>query len=236
MQPGATRAIFKDRVEGGRALAERLWEYAGRRDLVVLGLPRGGVPVAAEVAQRLNAPLDIWLVRKLGVPSHSEFAMGAIAGGGVVEIDEALVRELHIAPHAVREVVRSERAELERRERAYRRGKPPPYLEGKTVIVVDDGMATGSTMRAVVTSLRNFKPARIVVAVPVASSEACRDLGMHADECVCVACPDPFRAVGLFYENFGATSDEEVLECLDRFSNRKQADGAQPHRCQAAQS
>ncbi len=236
MQPGATRAMFGDRVEAGRALAERLWEYAGRRDLVVLGLPRGGVPVAAEVAQRLNAPLDIWLVRKLGVPGHPEFAMGAIAGAGVVEIDEALVRELQIAPHAVREVVRSERAELERRERAYRRGQPPPYLEGKTVIVVDDGMATGSTMRAVVTSLRNFKPARIVVAVPVASGEACQDLGAHADECVCVACPDPFRAVGSFYGNFGATSDEEVLESLDRFSHRQPVRGAPPHRFQAAQS
>lgn len=236
MQPGATRAIFGDRVEAGRALAERLWEYASRHDLVVLGLPRGGVPVAAEVAQRLNAPLDIWLVRKLGVPGHPEFAMGAIAGGGVVEIDEALVRELQIAPHAVREVVRSERAELERRERAYRRGKPPPYLEGKTVIVVDDGMATGSTMRAAVSSLRNFKPARIVVAVPVASSEAYRDLGGHADECVCVACPDPFRAVGLFYKDFSATSDEEVLECLDRFSHRQHENGARPRRAQATQS
>ena len=216
MKPGTSRVMFEDRIDAGGVLAERLWEYAGRHDVLVLGLPRGGVPVAAEVAGRLSAPLDICLVRKLGVPGHEEFAMGAIASGGVVEVDEALVRELHIPLPAVLNVVRSERAELERREFVYRGERAPASVAGKTVIVVDDGMATGATMRAVVSSLRSHSPARIVVAVPVASRQACQDLQRHADVCICVACPEPFRAVGLFYADFAPTSDAEVIACLER--------------------
>ena len=216
MRAGTSYVMFEDRIGGGRALAEELREYAGRRDVVVLGLPRGGVPVAAEVAERLRAPLDIWLVRKLGVPGHPEFAMGAISSGGVVEVDEAVVRELHIHIPAVLEVVRRERAELARRELAYRRGRVPPRLAGKTVIVVDDGMATGSTMHAVVSSLRKHSPARIVAAAPVASRQAFSDLERHADACVCASCPEPFDAVGCFYADFAPTTDEQVVECLDR--------------------
>lgn len=219
--------MFEDRIGAGRALAEQLREYAGRRDVIVLGLPRGGVPVAAEVAEQLGAPLDIWLVRKLGVPGHSEFAMGAIASGGVVEIDESVVRELRIHSPEILDVVRRESAELARRELAYRRGRAPLQLGGKTLIVVDDGMATGSTMRAVVSALRKHSPAHIIAAAPVASRQACAELERHADACVCVACPESFGAVGRFYGNFAAIGDEAVTECLDRFQRVQDADGTQ---------
>jgi len=230
MKPGASQVMFGDRVDAGRVLAERLWEYAGLHDVLVLGLPRGGVPVAAEVAERLSAPLGICLVRKLGVPGHAEFAMGAIASGGVVEVDEALVRKLHIALPAVLNVVRTERAELERREFVYRGDRAPERVTGKTVIVVDDGMATGATMRAVVSSLRGQSPARIVVAVPVASRQACEDMQRHADACICLACPEPFRAVGLFYANFAPTSDSEVIGCLSRMQLRHESGAAHARR------
>jgi putative phosphoribosyl transferase len=217
MRSRVTRALFQDRVDAGRALGSRLWEYADRSGVVVVGLPRGGVPVAAEVARKLNALLDIWLVRKLGVPGQPEYAMGAIASGGVVELDQNLVRELHISAEAVESIIAHERAELERREKAYRRGRTPVRLTGRIAIVVDDGIATGSTMRAAVSAIKAQSPARIVVAAPVASIESCVELEQFADACVCVATPELFRAVGFFYADFAPTSDAEVTACLDRF-------------------
>jgi predicted phosphoribosyltransferase len=185
----------------------------------VLGLPRGGVPVAAEVASALHAPLDVWIVRKLGVPGHEEYAMGAIASGGVIDLDRERIAELRIRMADVEDVVRKEASELGRRERAYRRGRSPPDVRGKTIILVDDGLATGSTMRAAVSALRQLAPARIVVGVPVAAEEACADLGDRADACVCVSRPDPFYAVGAWYEDFRPTTDDEVIACLERFGD-----------------
>lgn len=207
---------FADRRAAGRALAAELGAFAGRKDVVVLGLPRGGIPVAAEVATRLGLPLDACVVRKLGVPGREELAMGAIASGGIVELDRALVDELGITQAQVREVIRCEREELERRERAFRGGRPPLELRGRTVLLVDDGLATGASMRAAVDALRRQAPARIVVAVPVGSRQACALLAQVADECIALSQPEPFVAVGLWYEDFLATSDEEVSECLAR--------------------
>ncbi len=217
---------FSDRIDAGRALARQLLPYAGRSDVIVLGLPRGGVPVAAQVAALLRAPLDVWLVRKLGVPGHEEYAMGAVASGGIVEIDDATVREAGLAESDVQRVLRRETRELERRERAFRRGRPPPAIRGKTVILVDDGLATGWTMRAAVSSLRTLAPAAIVSAVPIASSEACAEIARHVDACVCVATPEPFRAVGVWYEDFTATTDEEVVAYLERFGDGHLIDDA----------
>lgn len=225
MRQGSRRAWFADRAEAGRVLAEQLAPYAGRADVLVLGLPRGGVPVAAEVAARLGLPLDCWVVRKLGLPGHSEFAMGALASGGEVEVDELLLRELGVSPAALAEVERRERAELERREALYRGGRPPPDIAGRTVLVIDDGMATGATMRAVVGALRRRAPARIIVAVPVASRQACLELGELADDCLCTATPEPFRAVGHFYGSFAPTSDAEVIACLESAAARELALG-----------
>jgi putative phosphoribosyl transferase len=206
--------LFRDRTEAGRLLAERLRRYAGRSDLLVLGLPRGGVPVAYEVAQALGAPLDVFLVRKLGVPGHEEVAMGAIATGGVRVVNEDFVRELGITPEAIERVAASEQRELDRRERAYRGSRPPPDVAGKTVILVDDGLATGSTMRAAAEALRRRKPARIVVGVPVAAPETCRELESLVDDVVCAVTPRPFLAVGRWYQDFSETSDEEVRALL----------------------
>jgi putative phosphoribosyl transferase len=205
---------FRDRREAGRLLAERLHEYAGRDDLVVLALPRGGVPVAFEVAQALGAPLHAFLVRKLGVPGHEELAMGAIASGGLVVLDERLVRALGIDESALQRAVAAEARELERRANAYDGSREPPPLEGKTVILVDDGLATGATMHAAVLAVRRLSPARVVVAVPVAAPETCEQLRDVADETICVMTPKPFRAVGLWYEDFSQTSDDEVRELL----------------------
>jgi len=204
---------FRDRAEAGRYLAAQLKKYAGQNDVVVLALPRGGVPVAYEVARALGAPLDVFLVRKLGVPGHEEYAMGAIAEGGAMVLSEDVIEQLAIPQRAVEAVVQKERAELERRARLYRRG-PPPELRGRTVILVDDGLATGSSMRAAVAALRSLDPARIVVAVPVAARDTCEALRDEADEVVCARTPEPFRAVGLWYEDFEQTSDEEVGELL----------------------
>jgi putative phosphoribosyl transferase len=211
--------LFKDRDDAGRALAARLAEHAGRSDVLVLGLPRGGVPVAAQVAALLHAPLDVWLVRKLGVPGHEEYAMGAIASGGIVDLDEDVVRQLGLSTADVQRVLVRESAELERRERLYRHGRALPKIRGKLVIVVDDGLATGSTMRAAVSALRKLEPARIIAAAPVASSQACAELARHADECVCVSTPEPFHAVGAWYHDFRPTSDEEVAAYLERFGD-----------------
>ena len=206
---------FRDRKYAGRALAKRLGLFAGRRDVTVLALPRGGTPVAYEVAKALHAPLDVLVVRKLGVPWNPEFAMGAIATGGERLLDDMLVRELGISTSDVEEVASNEAYELERRERVYRGGRPAPDLRGRTVILVDDGLATGSTMRVAVRAVRRQSPARVVVAAPVAAPEACELLRGEADEVVCAEMPDPFLGVGRWYLDFSQTSDEEVCHLLD---------------------
>ena len=195
-------------------LAELLGEYAGRDDVVVLALPRGGVPVAYEVAKALGAPLDVFTVRKLGVPGNPELAMGAIATGGVVVLDQRLIQLLGIDRSQLEQAVTAELRELERRDAAYRGNRELPDLTGKTVILVDDGLATGSTMRAAALAVRELNPARIVVAVPVAAEETCDAFRDVVDEIVCGVTPRPFHAVGLWYEDFSQTSDEEVRELL----------------------
>jgi len=206
---------FRDRTHAGRALAGRLANLAGRSDVTVLALPRGGTPVAFEVAKALRAPLDVLVVRKLGVPWSPEFAMGAIASGGERLLDDVLVRELGISARDVEEVAGNEAYELERRERVYRGGRPAPDLRGRTVILVDDGLATGSTMRVAVRAVRRQAPARVVVAAPVAAPEACELLRGEADEVVCAEMPDPFLGVGRWYMDFSQTSDEEVCRLLE---------------------
>ena len=208
--------VFTDRNDAGRQLAKRLSTYAGRPDVIVLALPRGGVPVAAEVARALRAPFDVFLVRKLGVPGHPELAMGAIAEGGVEVLSEDLIRDLGIPESVVRHVAVRERMELDRRDTLYREGRPRPAVRGHTVIVVDDGLATGSSMQAAVLALRRLEPARIVVAVPVGAQETCARLRHVADEVVCVETPEPFRAVGLWYKQFAQTTDDEVRHLLAR--------------------
>lgn len=208
--------LFLDRLDAGRAVARALSRYTGEPDLIVLALPRGGVPVGFEVARRLDAPLDVFLVRKLGLPGNEEFAMGAIASGGVRVVNEELLHEIGIPPAAVDRIVEREERELRRRERAYRGEFPPLELAGKTAILVDDGLATGSSMRAAVQALRARGVGSIVVAVPVGPRETVRDLSHLADEVVCVATPEPFLAVGRFYERFEQTTDQEVVELLHR--------------------
>ena len=207
---------FRDRSDAGRELAARLSHYAGRADVLVLALPRGGVPVGFEVAEALGAPLDVFLVRKLGVPGHEELAMGAIASGGVRVINDRVVRPLGISDAVIERVEAEERRELERRESAYRGTRPPLDVRGKTVILVDDGLATGSTMRAAVVALQRLEPARIVVAVPVGAADTCAEFEKLADETVCVSEPEPFFGVGMWYRNFSPTTDDEVRELLGR--------------------
>jgi len=208
--------IFRDRTDAGRRLASRLGEYAGRPGLLVLALPRGGVPVAFEVALSLGAPLDVFLVRKLGVPGHEELAMGAIATGGVRVVNEAVVRELGISGEVIDAVAARERAELERRALAYRGERPAPEVLGRTVFLVDDGLATGSTMRAAALAVRRQGPARVVVAVPVAARATCDELRAEVEDIVCAATPEPFFGVGRWYQDFSQTTDEEVRELLAR--------------------
>ena len=208
--------LFRDRTEAGRLLAARLEKYAGKLDVVVLALPRGGVPVAFEVTRALHAPMDVFIVRKLGVPGHEELAMGAVASGGVRVLNDHIVAGLGIPEYAIEAVVNWETEELKRRERLYRGNRPPPAVRGKTVILVDDGLATGSTMLAAVQALRQQGPARIVVAVPVASTDTCELMKDYVDEIVCAATPEPFYAVGRWYEDFSQTTDEEVRELLAR--------------------
>src|SRR5947207_3048537 len=208
--------LFHDRRDAGRQLAAELSAYGGRADVVVLALPRGGVPVAYEVAKALGAPLDVFLVRKIGVPGHEELAMGAIASGGVRVVNEDVVRELGIPKSLFDAVATEELQELERRERAYRDDRPPPDVRGKTVILVDDGLATGSSMRAAIAALRRLGPAKIVVAVPVGAPEVCAEFQDVADDAVCAQTPMAFRAVGLWYEDFSQTTDEEVRELLSQ--------------------
>jgi putative phosphoribosyl transferase len=209
-----TPPLFVDRRAAGRALARHLRHLADGVELVVLGLPRGGVPVASEIARDLNAPLDVFVVRKLGFPGHEEFAIGAIASGGVRVLNEDLTSWYDLPDEVVEAVTRKERAELERRERAYREGRTPLNVKGRVVILVDDGLATGSTMKAAVRAVRQLDPARVVVAVPVCAAETCEALKQIADEVVCPYSPEPFRAVGLWYQDFSETSDAEVTEVL----------------------
>lgn len=207
---------FRNRAEAGRMLAENLLAYAGRTDVLVLALPRGGVPVAFEVSRALGAPLDVCAVRKLGVPGHEELAMGAIAAGGVCVLNDDVVRAQRIPDRVIEDVAERERQELRRRERAYRGGREAPDVRGRTVILVDDGLATGSTMRAAVAALRRLGPDRIVVAVPTAAPATCEELRREADDCVCGITPEPFHAVGLWYEDFSQTTDDEVRDLLER--------------------
>jgi predicted phosphoribosyltransferase len=216
--------IYRDRIDAGKQLAARLSNYANRDDVLVLALPRGGVPVAYEVAKVLHAPLDIFLVRKLGVPGHEELAMGAIATGGVRVINADVVDYLRIPARVVDAVVDTELRELERRERLYRGTRAEPDVSGKTVILVDDGLATGSTMRAAVEALRQQNPARIVVAVPVSAPETCNEYRMGVDEIICVQTPKPFMGVGMWYRDFSQTTDEEVREILARSENLNTTD------------
>jgi predicted phosphoribosyltransferase len=208
--------LFRDRREAGRFLAGKLMKYAGRPDVLVLALPRGGVPVAFEVAGALGAPLDVFLVRKLGLPGREELAIGAIAPGGVRVLNHEVVRALRVPPAVIDEVAARERQELERRLRLYRDDRPPPDVRGRTVILVDDGLATGSTMRAAVAALRQQHPARIVVAAPVGAADTCEEFRQEADEAVCARTPEPFLAVGMWYADFSQTTDEEVRELLEQ--------------------
>jgi len=215
--------FFRDRREAGRLLAAKLTAYANRPDVIVLALPRGGVPVAYEVARALNAPLDIFLVRKLGVPGYEELAMGAIATGGIRVLNDQLVGGLRIPDYVVDEVAASEQQELARRERLYRGDRPAPDVRGRTVILVDDGLATGATMLAAVKALRQQQPARIVVAVPTAAPETCEQLRAEVDDIICAITPEPFHAVGLWYEDFSQTTDEEVRDLLARSAEASRA-------------
>lgn len=205
---------FRNRAEAGSALAEELADYAGREDVIVLGLPRGGVPVAAEVARRLGAPLDVFLVRKLGVPGREELAFGAIASGGARVLNRDVVATLGIDAVTIEAVVAREQAELERRAEAYRGTAEPPDVRGRTVILVDDGLATGASMRAAVEAVRGLGPERVVVAVPAAARQTCEELAPDVDEIVCLLTPEPFFAVGMWYADFSETTDEDVRALL----------------------
>lgn len=213
---------FKDRREAGVMLAEKLRSYAGRSDAIVLALPRGGVPVAYEVASALSLPLDVFVVRKIGAPGHEEFALGSIASGGVCLIDRTSVRALGVPETVLDQILEREQHELDRRERLYRGTERPLDLREKTVIIVDDGLATGLTMRAAVSAVRKHAPKEIVVAVPVCAPLSCDEVERETDAwCICVQSPEPFYAVGMWYDNFEQTSDEEVQELLERAADAK---------------
>ena len=214
----STQEPYKDRREAGVDLAGQLRQFADRRDVVVLALPRGGVPVAYEVARALHAPLDVFLVRKLGVPGHRELAMGAIASGDVRVLNEDVVRWYRIPEEVIDEVAREEQGELERRESAYRAGRSPVEVSDRVVLLVDDGLATGSSMKAAVRAVRARTPSRIVVAVPVGAPETCRELATIADEVVCARTPADFSAVGQWYLDFSQTTDDEVRQLLSEAS------------------
>lgn len=211
---------FKNRTEAGRLLARKLAHYADRPDVLVLALPRGGVPVACEVARSLNAPLDVFVVRKLGVPGQEELAMGAIAGGGIHVLNPRVVDQLGIDDQVIARVAARERRELERREQSYRDDRPAVDVRGRTVIVVDDGVATGSTMYAAISALRRMSAGRIIVAAPTMARTTCREMSRVADELVSVVVPEPFHGVGRWYEDFSQTTDEEVRSLLSRSAER----------------
>src|SRR2546422_6466836 len=210
--------IFRDRTEAGQILASKLTKYLNQVNTVILALPRGGVPVAYEIGKELGLPVDIFVVRKLGVPGHEELAMGAIASGGVRHINRDVVDQVRIDSETIDVASRREQKEIERRERLYRGQRPPVDVQNKTVILVDDGLATGSTMPAAIAALRQHRPARIVVAVPAAAPETCQQIADEVDEIVCAATPEPFYAVGRWYEDFSQTTDDEVRELLARAS------------------
>ena len=214
---------YQDRADAGQRLASLLSVYAHRQDVVVLALPRGGVPVGFEVASALGAPFDVFVVRKLGVPGHEELAMGAIASGGVRVLDRNVMRLADVDDVAVERITAVEQRELERREQQFRGDRPFPDLRGKVVILVDDGLATGSTMRAAVAALRLEGPSRVIVAVPVAAPDVCDAFRSVADDIVCAATPVPFHAVGLWYDDFTQTTDDEVRELLERAQRRQHA-------------
>jgi len=207
---------FSNRTEAGKMLAEKLTAYNNRKDVLVIALPRGGVPVGYEVAKALNAPLDVCIVRKLGVPSHKELAMGAIASGGVRILNYDVVGWLNISSGTIEEVATHELKELQRRDRVYRGDRPPPNVKDNTIILIDDGIATGSTMRAAITIFHQQKPGQIVVATPVAPLSVCKELQALVDEFVCILMPEPFYAIGLWYENFTQTTDAQVRQLLKK--------------------
>src|SRR5205823_3186760 len=211
---------FVNRTDAGRELAAELTRYSSRSDVLVLGLPRGGVPVAFEIAIALDAPLDVFVVRKLGLPGHEEFGIGAIASGGVRVVDESVLRAYGVDSRTLEEITEREQRELERRERRYRDDRPFPAIQDRVVILVDDGLATGSTMRAAVAALRAEGPREIVVAVPVGAPETCSAMARLADDVVCLMTPEPFYAVGLWYENFEQTDDDEVHDLIERAAMR----------------
>lgn len=205
---------FHDRFEAGQALSEKLLEYRGRPDVIVLALPRGGVPVGFEVAKALSAPLDVFLVRKLGLPGHEELAMGALADGNVIVLNEHVVDSLGLPNEVIDAVAEREREELQRQRQLYRSGEPPPEIKNQIVILIDDGLATGSTMRAAIAALKRQQPTRVIVAVPVGAPETCAELRQEADQVICAFIPNQFVAVGMWYEDFSPTSDDEVRMLL----------------------
>jgi putative phosphoribosyl transferase len=206
---------FRDRAHAGQLLSHKLKAYADRRDVLILALPRGGVPVAREIARFLHAPLDVFLVRKLGAPGQEELAMGAIASGGVRVLNDEVVQALRVSSRVIDFVTARESQELARREHLYRDGRPAHEIAGRTLIVADDGLATGSTMRAAIAALRQAEPQRIVIAVPIAAAPTCKELGEEVDELVCLHTPEPFYSVGFWYEDFSQTGDEEIREILE---------------------
>jgi putative phosphoribosyl transferase len=210
-------AHFSNRRQAGKKLAAKLVpHYANRAEVLVLALPRGGVPVAYEVATTLHAPLDVFIVRKLGVPGYEELAMGAIGSGGVRVVNEQVMRQMDIPAAIIDSIALREEIELQRRERLYRGDRPAPNTKGRVVILIDDGLATGSTMRAAVIALRQMQPSKVIVAVPVAAPDICEEFRSQADEVICAVTPEPFMAVGAWYSDFSQTSDEEVRELLKR--------------------
>lgn len=211
----ATFHRFANRTEAGKLLADALSGYTGRSDTLILALPRGGVPVAYEVAKALSAPMDLWLVRKLGVPAQEELALGALAGKNIRVLNYDIIDLLNIDETVMDTIIAREQAELERRNRLYRQGKPPPAIEGKTIIIIDDGLATGATMRVAISSLRQAGAARIIAAVPVGAAAACDKIEEEADQLICLHTPEPFYGVGQWYNDFSQTSDDEVLALLN---------------------
>jgi putative phosphoribosyl transferase len=212
-------AFFKDRLDAGRKLAKKLSKYANRSDILILGLPRGGVPVAFEVAKELNVKMDVFVVRKLGVPGNEELAMGAIASDNIIVLNEDVVRSFQISKQVIDAVAARELRELERRERIFRGKRPKPNISGSTVILIDDGLATGATMSAAVSAVKTRNPTKIVIAVPTGAPDTCRSFEGKVDEIICVATPEPFYGVGAWYEDFSQTTDEEVCEFLDKAAN-----------------
>jgi putative phosphoribosyl transferase len=225
--------IFQDRSDAGRQLAKKLLHHANDPSLLVLALPRGGVPVAFEIVQELNAPLDIFLVRKLGVPGYEELAMGAIASGGVRVLNEELIERLNIPESAVEAITREETQELERAEQSFRGNREPAAIEGRTVILVDDGLATGASMRAAVRALRQKNPACIAVAVPIGSPDTCDQFRSEVEELICAETPEPFFAVGTWYANFLPTTNEEVKRLIDHAAHERRVRRVQEHKAYA---